>query len=267
MTNRFWQRGVAPLIPLVVVGAVAVVTAVTAIISTTQLAKQRQTTSTQAAIRYKCQITKYSETNCLGNITSQYYICSYEDKTGQCTRDGSTAGLEKLKYDSCTPDRNCRFDGSLTPTPPPTGSCNYNGRTIPKGTCCDDSKICSTNAQGGTSCVYSAQCLGQGPTYIPTPLPTGTGGCSAGASCVNGLVCPSTYDPTNQNCTTPFYSGVCCKPKPTVTPTPKPPSATSTPAPTTTPKPGCNLSSCDGSTAYCISACGTGYQCRINVCV
>lgn len=89
MRKRFSSRGFIPLIPLAIIGIITVVSAITAVISTTELAKNRQITNTRAAGSISTLPGSQGDTNTLpgnNNATEPLYwgqgACKYLNKIG-----------------------------------------------------------------------------------------------------------------------------------------------------------------------------------------
>ena len=136
MRKRFFTKGVIPLIPLIIVGTVMVVTAVAAILSTTQLAKRRQTTSTQAA-----------DAACTFDSALLCAAACNVFVDGVCQNCPNTIPA-KWK---------CVVPLTKTPTPRPiprpAETCEIG---VPIGSCCSNSRKCAKDSSGGVDCIGSS---------------------------------------------------------------------------------------------------------------
>lgn len=207
MRNKFWSRGVIPLIPLVLIGVVTVVSAITAVLSTTELAKRKQTTSSQAT---ESLVQPLGGGSCIwGSATICEAACkSAHGSSASCVPclGGGVGGINiDLVYkciwpdnppptqDECTPEGSCcpndqtckRVNGILrcagfsncVPTPPPA-NCFPNGHDCGVGAgglCCN---FCNLNTRKCQNAPNTSPPPGGGQGPSPTPTKKPEGGCN-----------------------------------------------------------------------------------------
>src|SRR3989344_953336 len=190
MRNKIWLRGFIPLIPLAIIGIVTLLSAITAVVTTTELAKKRQITSTQA-------VEKASAGACIQGLVACNTICKLKGGTCKpCIKIGPI-GLyscnvpdkptpTSIKPDSgnecwpvnsgCDNGQTCKlingvrrcagFANCKIAPPPGTGKppCQDGSRTTPFGDCCTNGKECIFHYSDNTSkCdAITAKCPGPG---------------------------------------------------------------------------------------------------------
>jgi len=228
MKINFWKRGIAPLIPLLIIGGLAAVTIVGSLFTQ----NKNQTTSSRASqqTRYRCHMVSYDRNDCTGNIINEVDACSLKDKTGECSPQGGPGAIG-IKYESCTRDDSC----GLSPTPSATSA-----PIFPPDQCSTNSDPDCINHSVGDSCgTYPpsgiTRCKRSGPginavgvkcSCLPdstTPTPTTSPNTCTGI-CYNGISCAAALqNGVTASGSCPIRSGkdwqVCCKPGPTLTPT------------------------------------------------